>query len=848
MLTAADPVADLRAATVALEAASAGWDVTLVGRSGAAEHGPVGPGGELASRLGEVAVLRWPWPAPLPRVRARPVAAPDDAEAPHDRLELARRRHAAATGAARPLRAAGLGAARLRSTTRAALHGLLDESPEPTRTSTRRLLHEAGRLDALELDWGRRLEAVAADADVVWVVGDQPLGAALTLRGRPGRRLVYDLRTDLSRSEASVRRRVRTPVAGLRARRERQLAARADLLVAGTPEAAVLARLRHPGVTVLEVPEHLPAAAPDLPPAPALTALAARSEGPHRALVVTDPVVGHAAHDLELLLPVLAERPDLHLVVLTGARGAGRRSLRNAASLAGVRERVHWVDEAPDGWLTTSLTGAALGVVLAGDAAEAPVQLPSSYLRLRRDGVPVLVQATPPLSAAVRADASGTLVRLDDDDSGDSDADGGTDERATADLAAAVDDLLRHRDRLAARPRQDPSAPGRAALLEALGEPPPPGEAVTTTTTAEATAPREDRVSPVARTLGVGPANFAGQGWAWAKAAERALPGLTTEVFARAQGTLTFPSDRTLDLQRLATLQGRLDEARYLLETFSHVLAEANRPLLAGLLSDDAAADLALLQRGGVRVAVALHGSEVRDPVRNAELERWSPFRGTSPEAVAFREWSAGLVERTTAMLAGFSGPVFVSTPDLLLDVPTAHWLPVVVDLDRPQGVPPLSRDGLPVVVHAPSKAVGKGTSMVEPVLYALEEEGVLRYQPVRGVPPEQMPTVLAEADLVLDQFGVGSYGVLACEAMAAGRLVVGHVSDRVRGIVTEQVGEELPMVQATPDDLAEVLRAVLGDRDAARVTSERSRAFVQRVHDGTRSGELLRDVFLTRE
>ncbi len=45
-------------------------------------------------------------------------------------------------------------------------------------------------------------------------------------------------------------------------------------------------------------------------------------------------------------------------------------------------------------------------------------------------------------------------------------------------------------------------------------------------------------------------------------------------------------------------------------------------------------------------------------------------------------------------------------------------------------------------------------------------------------MPADAMPEVYGGADIVLDQFPLGTYGVAACEALVAGRLVVSHVSD----------------------------------------------------------------------
>ena len=123
----------------------------------------------------------------------------------------------------------------------------------------------------------------------------------------------------------------------------------------------------------------------------------------------------------------------------------------------------------------------------------------------------------------------------------------------------------------------------------------------------------------------------------------------------------------------------------------------------------------------------------------------------------------------------------------------------------------------------------------------------MIRYRAARGVAPEAMPALLAEADVVLDQFSLGSYGVLACEAMAAGRVVVGNVGGRVRDRVRDLVGEDPPLVQATPDDLEDVLRGLLADPDGARAAALRGLDFVGRVHDGHRSGQVLADAFVLR-
>jgi hypothetical protein len=109
-------------------------------------------------------------------------------------------------------------------------------------------------------------------------------------------------------------------------------------------------------------------------------------------------------------------------------------------------------------------------------------------------------------------------------------------------------------------------------------------------------------------------------------------------------------------------------------------------------------------------------------------------------------------------------------------------------------------------------------------------------------VAPEQFGAMLADSDIVIDQLLLGSYGVLACEAMALGRVVIGSVDASVR----TRVGAHVPVLDATPDTLTDVLREVLADRDAARERAQAGRAFVEQVHDGSTSACLLLEHLLS--
>lgn len=337
--------------------------------------------------------------------------------------------------------------------------------------------------------------------------------------------------------------------------------------------------------------------------------------------------------------------------------------------------------------------------------------------------------------------------------------------------------------------------------------------------------------------LYVAPANSAGQGWAWARAAET-LDGVgAVDMQIRRDRDFGYPTDYAVPQAVVAHSEtwGRRQFAA-VCGGFTHVLAESHVPLFGRRFGDHVVTERRALQREGVLVAAVSHGSDVRLPSRHRVTEPWSPFRDDADELTRALERS---VLHRSAILDELDGVEFVSTPDLLLDRPRATWLPVVVDPARWEAPPPLDSPR-PVIFHAPSAAGLKGTDLVISAVRDAERSGVIALRTPERTPAAQMPALVRSADVVLDQFSLGIYGVAAVEAMAAGRVVVSHVSDFVRDTVRERTGWELPIVEATADTVVDVL-ADIGERpEHYRDLAANGPAFARDVHDGRRSAETL--------
>lgn len=341
----------------------------------------------------------------------------------------------------------------------------------------------------------------------------------------------------------------------------------------------------------------------------------------------------------------------------------------------------------------------------------------------------------------------------------------------------------------------------------------------------------------------IAPTNYAGQGYLWARALEAADDRIGARNMAISlPGDYAFEADTPVPIAAFNSSAewGELEwEAA---QRFTHVLVEAERPMFGRRFGHDLRAEVAALEAAGVSVAYICHGNDIRDPDRHAALTPWSLFPD-DPRTDFFRsEARANL-----ALLTELGGPVFVSTPDLSADVPHASWCPVIVDLVRFGGeTPPVFARDRVSIVHASSDPFGKGSDYIEPALEPLIASGLVDYRLVTSTPAAQMPSVFASADIVIDQFRAGSYGVAACEAMASGRVVVGHVMPVAREFIARQTGLELPIVEATPDTLRTVVEELAADPARAREIAEAGRRYVSAVHSGAESARALIERWIT--
>lgn len=544
----------------------------------------------------------------------------------------------------------------------------------------------------------------------------------------------------------------------------------------------------------------------------------------------------HHERGISTAVRALPELPGVHLAIVSGQKNAELRAILRLADDLGVRDRLHVVPYVAQHEVVDNLSSADLGVICSKKTINYELSLPTKLAEYLHAGLPVVVSDVRTLSAFVRDNGVGGVFVSEDPASFAAAARGVLDRRA--EYAAAIDESVvepltwehQSHDLLDLYARLHGSAPEpltSAATWEVLERPRNPrGE----------TAP-ESTWRPLGDTpirLGMGPANFAGQLGAIARAVTAARADVSAEVFERDIGSpFAYPADVVIPARRLRRLEGQVEQLNRILPRYTHLLADAFQPVFGTLNGTDIAGDLPALREHGIHTALLSHGSDLRDPARHRDSSPYSLFHH-APEEV-FRERAAQA--RRSREIADSAGlDVFVTTPDLLDDLPTATWLPLIVDPDLWASDHPVMERARPRVLHAPSKRWTKGTDCFAARLEEMDRRGLIEFQLIEGLSWSRIRQLVQEADLVLDQFAIGSYGTLACEAMAAGRPVATWLSEPVLA----RLDPDVPIIGTAPDQVVATVERLLDDPAEAVAAGRASVDYVRRVHDGRETVERL--------
>lgn len=242
--------------------------------------------------------------------------------------------------------------------------------------------------------------------------------------------------------------------------------------------------------------------------------------------------------------------------------------------------------------------------------------------------------------------------------------------------------------------------------------------------------------------------------------------------------------------------------------------------------------DLALLKIFRKQIFFHFRGCDIRMSQQDVKRNKYSPCRNCSI--------NCGTDIEKQEKLNGvrkYANLIFLSTPDLLVDVPGGILVPRVINIDESTYSPEKQfYNKVPLVLHAPSDRKIKGTDAIIQAVESVKKSGFrFDFRLVENMSFKEVQELYRKADIVIDQLQVGWYGNVAIEAMANGTPVLSYIRDDLTSF-----RKNLPIVNCTKDNLAEKLKTLLDSPEERKKIGQASFEYIRKVHDSRKIAELL--------
>lgn len=248
--------------------------------------------------------------------------------------------------------------------------------------------------------------------------------------------------------------------------------------------------------------------------------------------------------------------------------------------------------------------------------------------------------------------------------------------------------------------------------------------------------------------------------------------------------------------------------------------------------------DIWLLKAFGKKVFMTFHGDDLRQGDRSLELYRFCIARDVDDRY--YDKYSDARKRRMAAFYARVCEQIYVVSPDLLAMAPKGSKLVHYTGVSPSDWTPQTKSapsDRPFRIVHAPTHRDAKGSKYIELAVENLKSRGYqFEMVYVEGLPNDEAKEIYKSADLVIDQLLAGWFGVFAVEMMAMGKPVIAYIRDTAVAEEPEEFQRELPIINADPETIEQVLADILNraktSADDVRRIGDRSRQFVEKWFD----------------
>jgi len=249
----------------------------------------------------------------------------------------------------------------------------------------------------------------------------------------------------------------------------------------------------------------------------------------------------------------------------------------------------------------------------------------------------------------------------------------------------------------------------------------------------------------------------------------------------------------------------------------------------------DAGLDLPFIKSPERRIVYRFTGNDIRLKSECIKRNPYNPYRYGYNSKL-----DEDMQKRYIEFLQGYVDQFIVGDPELHEYFPAATIVPRAINLQDWSyvGVQP---NDCPLIVHAPTDPLFKGTKLILSALEDLKAEGLrFSYKVISNMTHAEAAAWYRKADIAIDQLCMGWYAVFPIECMALGKPVMVYI----REDFLDNYHPPIPVENANPDNIKEKLRALIKDFDRRSELGKLGRQYVEEVHEVSKVTSQLVDVY----
>ena len=233
--------------------------------------------------------------------------------------------------------------------------------------------------------------------------------------------------------------------------------------------------------------------------------------------------------------------------------------------------------------------------------------------------------------------------------------------------------------------------------------------------------------------------------------------------------------------------------------------------------------DMKILRLFGKKVFMEYHGSDIRWTY-NREIPKYWPFEDLPEKSDMIKKLNKRVSENVDGIILHdneLRKHLYNPNQDVYI-------IPLRADIQRFTPSYPDVNCKKPVIVHAPSNPIIKGTQYILEAIEHLKEKYDFDFILVEGMKQEEAFEVYKKADIIIDQLIIGTYGVFAIEAMSMGKPVITYLSDDM----VDQFPTDLPIENANIENIESVIEGLLLNPEKRHDLGARGRKYAEDYHD----------------